>query len=118
MTTIRQRLNKGVLALVLTAASFTLSVSIAKAEDFPSKAVNITVAWPAGGSHDRVARLISDYLTEELGQPVVVTNTTGAAGTIGVRAAATSEPDGYTIGVMGLHVVAQTYMMDTAAPWN
>lgn len=118
MTFIHQGLTKGVFALLMTAVSLSLSFGIAAAEDFPSKPVNITVAWPAGGSHDRVARLMSDYLAKELGQPAVVTNTTGAAGTIGVRAAATAEPDGYTIGVMGLHVVAQTYMMDTAAAWN
>lgn len=118
MTTIRRNFIRGLFGATLATTSLVVSGVVALAQDFPSKPVNIIVAWPAGGSHDRVARLMSDFLAEELGQPVVVTNTTGAAGTVGVRTAASADPDGYTIGMMGLHVVAQTYMMDTAAAWD
>ena len=118
MTKTRRQMTKGLALAALTATGVASFGTTAFADDFPSEPVNIVVAWPAGGSHDRVARLMSDYLAEELGQPIVVTNTTGAAGTVGVRTAATADADGYTIGMMGLHVVAQTYMMDTAAPWT
>lgn len=119
MTKPRRALIKHSLIGLLATAAFGLSAtSSVMAQSFPDKAVTMVVAWPAGGGHDTVGRLVAEYLSQELSQPVVVTNQPGAAGTTGVRAAANSDPDGYTIGVMGLHVVAQTYMNDSAVPYR
>ncbi len=118
MSNIRRTLVKSTAAILTVAALGFLPASIVMAETFPDRPVNVVVAWPAGGGHDTVGRLLADYLAEELSQPIVVTNQPGAAGTAGVRAAANADPDGYTIGVMGLHVVAQTYMNENAVPFD
>lgn len=82
---------------------------------YPSEPIHITVVWPAGGGHDLVGRLIGQELTKTLGTAVVVDNVTGAAGSTGVRHIVEADPDGYTIGVIGLHAVSQSYM-NSAAP--
>jgi tripartite-type tricarboxylate transporter receptor subunit TctC len=88
----------------------------AQADDaYPSEPIRITVAWPAGGGHDLVGRLIANELGDIMGTPVIVDNVTGAAGSTGIRHIAEADPDGYTIGVMGLHAVSQAYM-NPAAP--
>lgn len=84
-------------------------------ETYPSKPIHITVVWPAGGGHDLVARLLGNELSTIMGTPVVVDNVTGAGGSTGMRHIVEAAPDGYTIGVMGLHAVSQSYM-NTNAP--
>jgi tripartite-type tricarboxylate transporter receptor subunit TctC len=113
-STLRRHL---ILGLTTTLLAGPLAFAPAVAQQFPDKPITMIVAWPAGGAHDTVGRLVAEYLSKELGQPVVVNNLPGAAGTTGVRQAAAAEPDGYTIGVMGLHVVAQTYMNASATPF-
>jgi len=103
--------------LATTILAGPLAVAPAADQQFPDKPITMIVAWPAGGAHDTVGRLVAEYLSKELGQPVVVNNQPGAAGTTGVRQAAAAESDGYTIGVMGLHVIAQTYMNASAPPY-
>ncbi|MBU2867816.1 Bug family tripartite tricarboxylate transporter substrate binding protein [Pacificibacter marinus] len=82
---------------------------------YPSKPIHITVVWPAGGGHDLVGRLIGHELSTIMDTAVVVDNVTGAGGSTGIRHIAKADPDGYTIGVMGLHAVSQSYM-NTSAP--
>lgn len=119
MTTPRRTFLKHSIIGLFATATFGLSAaSPLIAQSFPEKPLTMVVAWPAGGGHDTVGRLVADYLSAELSQPVVVVNQPGAAGTTGVRAAANADPDGYTIGVMGLHVVAQTFMNENAAPYS
>lgn len=93
------------LALFLTAP-----IATATAQDYPSEPVRIVVAWPAGGGHDIVARLLGHELSEALGTSVVVDNVTGAGGSTGMRAIDSAEPDGYTIGIMGMHAISQSFM--------
>ena len=68
-----------------------------RAQTFPSKPLRLVVGFAPGGSHDIVARLLSQYMGPRIGQPVVVENRTGAAGTIGAVNVIRSEPDGYSI---------------------
>lgn len=70
------------------------------AANYPTKPVRFIAPFPPGGSTDLLARLVAQKLTEAWGQQVIVENRGGAAGTIGVEAAARAAPDGYTI-VMG-----------------
>src|SRR4051794_1147937 len=67
------------------------------AQQYPSKPVRIIVPFPAGGPTDVVARLIGYKLSEKLGQQFVIENQGGAAGNLGMGAAAKAAPDGYTI---------------------
>lgn len=67
--------------------------------NYPDKPVKVIVAIPAGGSVDMVARLVSQKLTDELGQPFVVDNRGGASGFIGTGMVVKAPPDGYTLTV-------------------
>src|SRR5690242_7629967 len=70
---------------------------LARAEDFPDRAVKIVVPFPAGGTADAIPRFIGNWLSRKWGQPVVVENRTGAAGNIGAEFVYRSAPDGYTL---------------------
>ena len=69
----------------------------ARADDYPSRTIKMIVPTGAGGITDILARLVGKSLSEQFGQPVIIDNRTGAGGTIGTRAAAQAEPDGYTL---------------------
>ena len=70
---------------------------IARAQAYPSRAVRIIVAVPAGGPIDLAARLMGQWLSERLGQPFVVENRPGAGNNIGTEAVARAPADGYTL---------------------
>jgi tripartite-type tricarboxylate transporter receptor subunit TctC len=69
----------------------------AHAQSWPSKPIRYIVPFPPGGATDILARSIADKLGPALGQPVIVENRAGAAGSLGTELAAKSPPDGYTI---------------------
>jgi tripartite-type tricarboxylate transporter receptor subunit TctC len=79
----------------------------AAAQTYPARPVTLVVPFAAGGPVDTVARILADPMRKSLGQSVVVENTTGAAGTIGVGRVARAAPDGYlaSIGHWSTHVV-------------
>lgn len=64
---------------------------------YPDKPIRLVVPFPAGGPTDGMARLASQYLTQALGQSVIVDNRGGAGGTIATEAVANAAPDGYTL---------------------
>jgi len=64
---------------------------------WPERPVTLVVPWPAGGSTDTVVRVMAPRLAQELGQPVLVDNRTGASGTVGHLSVARARPDGYTL---------------------
>jgi len=70
---------------------------IASAQTFPNRPIRIVVGFAPAGPADVMARLIGQRLTSILGQSIVIDNRPGAGGTIGARAVAESEPDGYTL---------------------
>jgi tripartite-type tricarboxylate transporter receptor subunit TctC len=64
---------------------------------WPTHGIRLLVGYPAGGANDLVMRSIAAPLADALGQPIVVENRTGAAGSIAAEAAAKAPPDGYTL---------------------
>src|SRR6476659_96256 len=70
---------------------------IASSQTFPNRPIRIVVGFAPAGPADVMARLIGQHLTSILGQGVVIDNRPGAGGTIGARAVAESDPDGYTL---------------------
>lgn len=84
-----------------------LCAAAAAAQPFPSQPVKLIVPYPPGGNTDIVARLYAQKLSERLGQPVVIDNRGGAAGSLGMGIAAKSGNDGYTlvIGDLGSLVI-------------
>lgn len=88
--------------LLLTAALFAtacLQPAMAPAQEFPTKPIKIVVPFAAGGPADTIARTVAEKMQTILKQPVVIDNRAGAGGTVGTKAVAHAEPDGYTIGI-------------------
>ena len=83
----------------------TLALSLgATAQDFPSRTITFVVPFAAGGPTDTVARLIGQSMGKALGHTIIVENTGGAGGTIGVEKVAHSKPDGYTLLLMHIGI--------------
>ena len=91
------QLSVSILALIFAAT--------ASAQPFPTKPIQIIVPFPAGGTVDFFARVISTKLSEALGQSVLVENRAGAGGNIAAEAVAKAAPDGYTL-LMGSEIIA------------
>ncbi len=85
------------IAKLLLILGIGIAPSFAEAQSYPSRPLRIIVGFPAGGSVDKVARLISQHLTASLGQQIIVDNRPGAHGIIGTELAANAAPDGYTL---------------------
>jgi tripartite-type tricarboxylate transporter receptor subunit TctC len=98
-------MRKLLLAVVLAATA--ASVGVAAAQNYPSRPVTLIVPFPAGGPVDTLARILADRMRPLLGQPVIVENVSGAAGSIGVGRVARAPADGYTLvnGIWSTHVV-------------
>ncbi len=84
--------------LLLAAIALAAGSATTHAQDaYPSRPVRLVVPFPAAGPLDLLARIVSQGLNEQWGQPVVVENKAGAAGGIGADAVAKAAPDGYTL---------------------
>ena len=100
-------------ALILLSA---LCATPAAAQNYPSRPIHIIVPFPAGGPSDVLARLISDKMSVDFQQAVVVENRPGANTVIGAEAAAKASPDGYTL-LMAINstLVMNQYLYKIAA---
>jgi tripartite-type tricarboxylate transporter receptor subunit TctC len=85
------------LHLTAGAAALPATSRFVMAQAYPTRPIRLIAPFPAGGSIDLTARLIGQWLTDRLGQQVVIENRSGAAGNIGSEAALSSPPDGYTL---------------------
>ena len=95
-------------AVPLTGTVATLSLAIAfaamvtesaRAQTYPARPITMVVGYGVGGPSDTIARIVADRMKSVLGQPIVVENVTGAAGSLGLGRLARATPDGYTIGL-------------------
>ena len=75
----------------------TLSAALAHAQAYPNRSVRVIVPYPAGGTVDAVARVVSQRLSEQMGQSFIVENRAGANGVIGSDVVAKAQADGYTL---------------------
>jgi len=78
------------------------------AAQYPSKPITLVVPFAAGGTNDTLSRIIAEHMAKTLGQPLVIENDPGAAGTTPAARTSQAAPDGYTLimGNMGTHAVA------------
>src|SRR5258708_3804808 len=83
--------------LVLLVAAFVCGDTASAEPGYPTRPVQLVVTVPPGGAADFVARIIAAKLADALGQPVIVANRGGAAGTTAAVGVAKSDPDGYTL---------------------
>jgi tripartite-type tricarboxylate transporter receptor subunit TctC len=95
------------LHLASVAAAFPAASRIAAAQSYPSRPITMIVPFAAGGPTDTIGRSVAEGMRAELGQPVILENVTGAAGSIGLGRVARAAADGYTINVgnWSAHVV-------------
>jgi tripartite-type tricarboxylate transporter receptor subunit TctC len=89
--------RRKVLQLAAGAAALTLAPRSASALDYPTRPVHVVAGYPPGLSPDIIARLISQAVSERLGQQFIVDNRPGAASNIGTEVVAHATPDGYTL---------------------
>lgn len=85
------------LAAAVLAVAGTLIAQPAAAQEYPNRIIKWVVGYPAGGATDIFARLIGQYLSEKLGQQVIIENRPGAGNNIATEAVINSTPDGYTV---------------------
>jgi tripartite-type tricarboxylate transporter receptor subunit TctC len=93
--------RRHLLKLTAGAAALATAPRLASAQAYPSRPIHWIVSFPAGGSNDIIARIVGQYLSERLGQQVIVENRPGAGGSLGMQTVLSSPPDGYTIGFVG-----------------
>ena len=103
--------------LAAGAAALPVLSCIARAQTYPTRPVRLIVTTPAGGSPDIIARLIGQWLSERLGQPIVVDNRSGASGNIGTEIVVRAPPDGYTL-LMALSLNAINAALYDNLPFN
>lgn len=84
-------------AVAVAATVNAIAVTPGLSQAYPTRTIQVIVAYAAGGTGDIVARSISDKLAIALGQSVVVENRAGASGSIGAHSVAAAAPDGYTL---------------------
>jgi len=91
-------------------AALPLVSRTARTQVYPSRPVRWIVGFPPGGGADAVARIMAPWLSERLGQPVVIENRPGASTNIAVQAVANSPPDGYTLFFLGASSVVSAIL--------
>ena len=91
---------------VLAAAMLAIGLADVSAQQYPDKPIRLIVQSPAGGTADLIARVIAQRLSESLGQSVVTDNRAGAAGTVSAELTAQAAPDGYTLLVASVSLMA------------
>ncbi len=82
---------------ILWLTALLLVATVAQAQNYPNQPIKLIVPWPPGGGVDTSARIISQPLSERLGQNIVIENQGGAGGNIGTELVARAKPDGYTL---------------------
>ena len=95
-------MSRIVIAISGAALALAAAAGSAGAQDFPSKPIQLMVAYPAGGSTDVGARIVASIAEKALGQPIVVVNKGGAGGQVGWTELVRQRPDGYYIGYINL----------------
>lgn len=89
-------------ALAGAALALALGTTLALAQSYPTKPIQLMVAYPAGGSTDIGARIVAAIAEKAIGQPIVVVNKGGAGGQVGWTELVRQKPDGYYIGFINL----------------
>ena len=103
----RQFLSLATGAAVLLAISRTV-----RAQTYPSRPVRIVVGLPPGGNQDVIARLIAPWLSERLGQQIVIDNHPSASNNVAAEAVIRSPPDGYTLLLVGSYNAINASLYD------
>ena len=103
---------KKIISIIAFFAAAIASAQFAAAQTaaYPAKPVRVILPFPPGGSVDTVARMVMPRLSESLGQQFVIENRSGASGNIGTEFVARAAPDGYTLMVNTIPLVANPWL--------
>ena len=102
----------------LAACLLLAAAPLASAQSFPTRPVRLIVPFPPGGAVDIYARTVQAALSENLGQPVIIENRTGASGMIGAEVVAKAPADGYTLLVGNVATLAMNAAIYTKMPYD
>lgn len=97
---------------MLAMVAATSSVS-AQSEPYPSRAIKIVSAFPAGGAADLNTRILAEAMSDRIKQPVTVEYRPGAAGSIGTAQFSKMRPDGYTLLLAPQQIVTNYYLYES-----
>ena len=86
-----------VLGLLIAAGVWVFAAGPSASQNYPNQVIKMIVPFPPGGPIDTMARIVAHELSARLGQEVVIDNRPGAGSTLGSKAAAGADPDGYTL---------------------
>jgi len=114
------KISKKMIGLFSFFATTSMAVisGFANAQSFPNKPIKLVVPYAAGGAMDAAGRIVATELTKVLGQPVVVDNRAGGAGTTGTNSVVRSTPDGYTLCFCVTGVMTITPISDPTVPYK
>jgi len=104
--------------LLVVALASNWTATVAWAQNFPTRSLRYIVPFPPGGPADLIARVTAERMSVVLGQPVVIENRPGAAGTAGVAFVSRAEPDGYTIGIAASSTLSINHMLVEKPPYD
>ena len=93
--------------LIVGGCSTMENKKVTTTSKYPDKPITLIVPFGVGGGMDLVARLLEKTAPTHLGQPLVIVNKPGGAGTLGWNELAGASPDGYTLGITGIEVILQ-----------
>lgn len=99
-------MRKWLLTIAVAMFGFAQHASPARAQDWPSRNITMVIPFAAGGPVDTIGRILGSYLSDILGQQIVIENQGGAGGMIGAHRVSKAEPDGYTVLLGGSAVLA------------
>jgi len=99
-------------------AAMAMAVPLAVCAQYPAKPVRILVPFPGGSATDTVTRILANYVTQSLGQPLVVENKAGADGAIAAAEVAKAQPDGYTLLMATNSPMAAVPAMKKSPPYD
>lgn len=106
------KMKTALAAVLVTAFALPFAIGSAMAEDWPTKPIRWIVPVSPGGATDATARIIQEPVSKILGQPIVIENKPGGAGTIATQDVVQSDPDGYTFGLIYTSHAANPSLLD------
>ncbi len=106
------------LKAILAASALCAAASAARAQSYPDRPIRMIVPLAAASAVDNAARIVTQKMAENMGQPIAVLNNSGAAGVIGAGEVARAAPDGYTLGGFNDSIMTMLPNMQADLKWD
>ena len=107
----------GLLRVAIAALAVLAAAAPASAQQWPTRPVQMISPFAPGAANDIIARVVLDQVQQQLGQPFIIENRTGAGGVVGAASVARAEPDGYTILLAGASM-SSAVILHSTLPYN